>query len=457
MKIRLIRLLLALAVVAGLYLPSTAQEATKFSIKEAVEYAKKNNLSLQKTRIDEKISNQKVNEILASGLPQISAGASYTNNIQIATQRLPNFINDALPPGSPRGPEFINAQFGLANSLTVNGQLNQLIFDGTYFLGVKAAKEYVAMSTLATQQTEIEVEINTIKAYYSVLMADERIEQLTASLRSLDSTLFTMSAMATQGFAEAVDTTRIALSRSNLAIQKSRLEDQRKVMLNVLKLQMGFDMSKDIVLTETSETLEAKMKILNVDANGNIGARPEYKLLEQQIKLGILDKRRYQVGYYPTLNGFISHQQNTFASKGELSQLGNPWFPGTAWGLSLHVPIFTGFRQRSFIQQADLRLQQYKIIKTQFEQSYQNEVFTARTSYLRALESYNLQKKNMELAAEIKRIAKIKLQEGLGTSLEYTTAETEYNTTETNLLISLYELMVSELEYRKATGGKILE
>jgi outer membrane protein TolC len=173
--------------------------------------------------------------------------------------------------------------------------------------------------------------------------------------------------------------------------------------------------------------------------------------------MGMLDERRYKVGYFPTLTGFFQHQQNTYAGKGQLSQLGNPWFPGTSWGLSLNIPIFSGFRQRSLIQQASLRVQQYEISRSQFEQAYQNEVLTAQTNYMRALESYELQKKNVVLSEEIKRIAKIKLQEGLGTSLEYTTAETENNTSQSNLVIALYELMMAELDYRKATGAKIIE
>lgn len=456
MKSNIKRLVVLLLVMAGFTATLFGQQTTKFSIKEAVAFAKKNNLSLQSTRLEENIANKKVKETLAQGLPQISAGASYNNNIQIATQRLPNFINDALPAGSPRGPEFIDAQFGVANSLTVNAQLNQLIFDGTYFLGLKAAQEFVKISEYQIQQSEIDVEVNTIKSYYAVLMADKRIDLITSNMQSLDSSLYSLRALAKEGFAEMVDTARVALSLSNLSIQKARLQDQRKVMANLLKMQMGYDVTKPIELTETTESLEAALKAVDVSTTGNIINRAEYKLLEQQVKLGVLDKKRYQMSYFPTLNGFLSHQQNTFAAKQELNQLGNPWFPGTTWGLTLNVPIFKGFKTSSQIAQADLRLTQYKLSQQQFEQAYQNEVATAQNNYLRAVESYNLQKKNVDLANEIKRIAKLKFQEGLGTSLEYTTAENESNASETNLVIALYEMMMAELDYRKATGSIIM-
>lgn len=436
---------------------ANAQQASQFSIKQAVEYAKKNNLSLKSKKLDENLAQKKVTEVFAIGLPQVSAGVSYVNNIQIATQRLPNFINDALPAGSPRGPEFIDAQFGVAHSLTANAQLNQLIFDGTYFLGLKAAQEFVRVSEYISQQTETELELNTIKSYYSVLMADKRLVLMENSLRSLDSTLYNMRAMAKEGFVEMVDTARVAYSLSNLKIQKARLEDQHKIMLNYLKLQMGYPINQPIELTESTESLEKAMKVSDVAGNGNVASRAEYRILDQQVKLGMLDVKRYKMGYVPTLNGFLQHQQNTFASKGNMSQLGDPFFPGTSWGLSLHIPIFSGFRQSSLVKQADLRLEQYKLSIDQFSQAYENEVFSARTNYLRAVENLDLQKKNVELAKEIKRIAKIKLQEGLGTSLEYTTAETENNTAEASLVIALYELMVAELDYRKATGAKIID
>ncbi len=434
-----------------------AQQATKFSIKEAVAFAKKNNLTLRSTRLEENIANQKVKETLASGLPQISGNISYTNNIQIATQRLPNFINDGLPPGSPKGPDFIDAQFGVSNTLAASAQLNQLIFDGTYFLGLKAAKEFVKISEYQIRQTEIDVEINTIKAYYGVLLAEKRIELINNNIKSLDSTLYTLKALAKEGFVETVDTSRVALSLSNLSIQKAALEDQRKMMLNFLKLQMGFAINKEIELTETTESLTATLKAANVSGKGSVTNRNEYKQLDQQVKLGVLDKKRYKMGYIPTLHGFLNHKQNTFASEGQLDQLGDPWFPGTSWGLSLNIPIFSGFRRRSQINQADLRLRQYKFRLQSFEQAYQNEVFTAQTNYLRAVDKYQLQKKNVDLANEIRRIAKIKLQEGLGTSLEYTTAVAESNTAQANNIIALYGLMMAELDYRKATGAKIID
>lgn len=456
MKSNIKRLVVLVLAVVGFTATLFAQQQTAFSIKEAVAFAKKNNLALQSTRLEENIANKKVKETLSLGLPQVSAQASYNNNIQIATQRLPNFINDALPPGSPRGPEFIDAQFGVAHSLTVSGQLNQLIFDGTYFLGLKAAQEFVKISQYQIEQSEVDLEVNTVKAYYAVLMADRRIELTDNNIQSLDSSLYSLRALAKEGFAETVDTARIALSLSNLRIQRARLADQRKMMANVLKIQMGYDVTKPIELTESTESLEGALKAVDVSTSGNIANRAEYKLLDQQVKLGVLDKKRYQMAYFPTLNGFLSHQQNTFAAKDQLSQLGNPWFPGTTWGLTFKVPIFAGFRTSSQIAQADLRLTQYKLTQQQFEQAYQNEVFTAQTNYLRAAESYDLQKKNVELAKEIKRIAKLKFQEGLGTSLEYTTAETELNVADANLVIALYELMMAELDYRKATGSAIL-
>jgi len=436
----------------------TAQaQASKFNLKEAIDFALKNNPNLVNARIEESIADKKVNEIKAIGLPQVSAGVSYTNYIQIPTQRLPNFINEALPPGSPRGPEFIDAQFGIPHTLGANVTLNQLLFDGTYFLGLKAAQEFVKISQYATQQTEIEVQLNVVKTYYSVLMADKRLEQVDANLSSLDSTLYNMKALTEQGFAESVDTARISLSMSNLKIQRARLADQKTIMLNMLKILMGYDVTKPIELTESTESLESNLKVMDVQGAGSVSNRPEYKILSQQLAMGLLDEKRYKFGYYPTLNGFFTHQQNTYASKGQMSQLGNPWFPGTFWGLSLNIPIFSGFRQRSLIQQASLRVQQYETSRSQFEQAYQNEVLTAQTNYLRALENYELQKKNVVLSEEIKRIAKIKLQEGLGTSLEYTTAETENNTSQSNLVIALYELMMAELDYRKATGAKIID
>lgn len=448
----------ALASVSGIRAqsgtPTYAKENRSFSVKEAVAYALQNNITMSSARIDEELAKRKVDETVAIGLPQISANVNYTNNVQIPVQRLPNFINDALPPGSPKGPDFIDAQFGLAHSFGASARLDQLIADGTYFLGLQAAKDYVRLSTYAKEKTQIDIEMNVVKAYFQVLLGTQQVKVLSNNFSSVDSTLRTTKALNQQGLAEKIDVSRLELSLANLKLQRSRAEDQLKLATNMLKIQLGMNSTSEITLTDKLEDFESKFQLMEVNGNGDINNRAEYKLLKQQERLGQLDMKRYKMGYLPSLSGFVSHQQNSFAAKGEFSTLFNTFFPGTIWGLNLNIPIFKGFGQSARVKQAELNLEKNRLMNKQFEQSFFLEVDNARNTYLRAYENYLQQKENVKLATEVERISKVKMQEGLSTSLEYVTAITDSNNAKVNQVISMYDLLVAEMEYKRVTGQK---
>ena len=97
-----------------------------------------------------KTAKQEVKSIIATGLPQVSVNGNFTHNIQIAAQQLPDFISpavygvliseDLLPGRSFKAGEPQTLAFGAPSSLTAMANLNQLLFDGTYFLGLKSSK-----------------------------------------------------------------------------------------------------------------------------------------------------------------------------------------------------------------------------------------------------------------------------------------------------------------------------
>ena len=156
--------------------------------------------------------------------------------------------------------------------------------------------------------------------------------------------------------------------------------------------------------------------------------------------------------YFPSLSSFGSHTQNSFATENNFSYFGNKFYGGTTWGLSLRVPIFSGFQRNSKVQQARL-----ETIKTRndlylLENAIQNEVFNTKNVFLTALQTVENQRQNYELSVEIREIAQAKFEEGVGTSLEVTTANSDLLQAETNYLSAIYDMLVAEINYKKALG-----
>lgn len=461
MKIK-INLVLFLVVSSVLCLNAQQSETKKISLKEAIAFAKANSPVLKNAILDHQAAQKKANEILASGLPQINGQVQFVNNIEIATSALPDFISPALynnlikynliSSSTPRPSSAIfPVQFGVKNSLNASISANQLIFDGTFFLGLKAAQEFVNLSKLSRNQTAIELEINVSKSYYLVLLTEASLAMLDKNIETLEKTSHDINEMKIAGFVEKIDADRIALSLSNATIQREKLKDQYAIVQQLLKLQMGADFKDNFELTDKLDVIGNDVNDIALDINSsNYNKRIEFQILEQQKMLNNYDMKRYQVGYMPSLSAFGSVQRNTFGQ--EFNDVGKQWYSGAMVGVNLSVPIFDGLRKSNQIQQTKIIQQKIENGQKLLQTSIEIDRYTAKTKFARSKELVALQKKNMQLADEIYKRANLKYKEGVGSGLELSSAESELKTAQTNYLSSVYELLVSEIDLKKSLG-----
>lgn len=430
-----------------------AQQASSMSLKEAIAFAEKNSPTFQNTETDVKIAKQTVNTIQASGLPQINAGASYNDYIQIPGSYVKNFLGGQ--------PEYLFFRFQQKYSASANIGMNQLLFDGTFFLGLKAAKDYVGLTETLVAKNKTDLHMNVAKAYLLALTTAKNIDLINANLTQLEKSLKDVNALYEQGFAEKLDVQRLQLAVSNLKIQREKLLNAAIMTKNVLKLQMGMDMATPLILTDDLETVNSSIAFAESTQNSfDVKNRLEHKLLEQTLNLSYMDEKRYKMGYYPTLIGFIQHQETTNRSdfnffKSNLS-VNNSFVPATLWGLNLSIPVFDGMRKHSQIMDVRLRREKTMNDMRNFENFANMEYSNAVMTYDVNLKQTAELKLNLDLAAEIYEKTNIKFKEGVGSTLEITQAETDLKTAQTNYMNALYDLAVSKLELKKAMGENLI-
>jgi len=413
-------------------------EVKKLNLQAAIEMAKSNNYSLQNAKLDQLLAEKKVNEILASGLPQINASGNYTNNMVISTNVISfNGVNQYI-------------KFGQPYTTTGSIAANQLIFDGGFFLGVKAAKEYVNLAKTGVKIGNVEMEALVNKLYFAALISDAGIKMMERNLVIMDKSLSDLKEVYKAGLREKIDVDRMQLSYSNTNIQLDKLRDQLLLSYMVLKMQLGLKVTDSIELIDNLEKLYNEKKVLIVEEKINFSNRLDYQLINQQIKLQEYDRKRYLLGYAPSLTTMFSHQQNTFGQ--DFKNLGTNWYSGTFWALNLSVPIFDGFRKHAQTQQATINKTKFENNKKNLENTIENEIVQAKLKYTRAAEQLTLQNKNVALAEDIYKQANIKFQNGVGSNLELLSAENEMKNSQTNYLASIFDLLTAQVDFKKALG-----
>ncbi|MBO6517359.1 MAG: TolC family protein [Bacteroidia bacterium] len=436
---------------------TTFGQTQKLTLDDAIDYALKHNAEIQNASLAVEGSKQEVKSIVATGLPQLSVNGNFTHNVQIASQQLPDFISPAvygvLINEGLLGPDRFQAgqpqtvAFGAPSSLTAMANLNQLVFDGTYFLGLKAAKEYVHLSELIQENTAITEVENVKKAFYAALITGQNSDLLQQSLVSLEKTYNETQEMYEAGFVEKLDVDRLAFAKANLETEINNIALQKQILMHMLKVAMGMDVTTELELV--GDISEPSL----VNANGySLDNRIETKLLKQQLIMDSLNVKRYKVGYLPSLRLTATYQQNSFAEEAEFKGLGNTWNPGTSYGFNLSIPIFDGFYKKAKIAQAKIDLDKDKntFINTQNQLRFQVE--QAKLNVEMKRQNLANQRHNRSLAKNIYEISKIKFEEGVGSSFELIQAETDKTQAEISYSNALYELIVANIDLQRALG-----
>ncbi|PRY04611.1 outer membrane protein TolC [Pontibacter ummariensis] len=446
-----ISLIASLALLLGSFY-AQGQAPERYSLQQSIDYALQNRASLKATRNEENIARARVGEIRAAGLPQINGSLDVGDNFIQQQSFLPaEFFQDPNNPNAPEPGTFVPVTFTPAYTANATVTASQMLFDGAYLIGLKAANTYKELSRKTTQQSEIEVAEQVSKAYYGVLVNRERMELLEQNLVRLDTLLTQTAIMFENGVAEKLDVDRLRVQLNNLKVEKQKTVRLMELSENLLKFQMGVEQAQLIELTDELEEVEVDMSKL-APRNFNYSDRIEYSILETQRDLAELDLRNRKAGYLPKL--FLNSRYGYLAAGNEFGQVSNlnNWLEFGYVGGQLQVPIFDGLRKHYQIQQAKLALENTKFGFETLRQSIDLELEQASAELTNALDMLDAQRENLELAAEIARVAKIKFQEGVGSNLEVVNAETDLREAQTNYYAAMYDALIAKVNLEKATG-----
>ncbi len=439
--------LMMLAMILG-FLPGHAQDGS-YSLQQAVEVAIKNNMNVKNTQLDALSAEARIGEIRAAGLPQVSANLGLTNNLIIQKMVLPaNTFDPTAPADAP--PSVI--AFGIKNTGMASATLNQLIFNGSYFVGLKAAATYRELAQKSVTQSKVTVAQNVTKAYYSVQVAEERAKVLDYNISRVDSMIRETKVMNESGFVELLDVNRLEVQQNNLKTERQKVINLVELSYSLLKYQMSLPLNDPIKLTDKIDDTDLEsIKNTLPSTEVNYGSRIEFALLDTQEKLANLDIRNTKSGYLPTVSASLGYGHNN-GRTGFIDMLSTKWYNNSALSLNVNIPIFDGFAKRYQIDQKKIALDKVKNTQTLLKQSIDLEANQAGINIKNAYATMETQKRNVELAAEIVRVSKIKYKEGVGSNIEVINAESSYKEAQTNYFAALYDLLIAKVDLSRAKG-----
>ena len=436
----------SLAITISLALATTlaAQGPVSLSLQQALDLAAKQSYAVQASELEAEKSKAKVKEITAIGLPQINGEVQLQNFIDVPTQLIPNFFT----PG--QGPEFIAAQFGLPWNASAGATLSQLIFDGSYIIGLKATKAVAEQSQQELEKAAADARNQAAKAYFGVLSAEEGARLAGEGIPLLEKSLVEVGAMRDAGFMESIDVDRITIQLDQAKTLQRSFQQQAAVARMMLALALGIPQGTPITLTDD---LDKILSDPNETALSEMALEPanhiEQQVAENIVLLSDLQRKNERSKALPSLGGFLSHQQvwngPDFDPGGKYQ-----FYPTTLWGLKLTVPIFSSTSRIQKVKQASLALKQAEVNRTATTERLKVFAEQSRTQARTAFDNFKTEERSMALAKSIFDRTSIKFTEGAAASFELTQEQGNYLMAQQTYIQRVVELLMARADLRKA-------
>lgn len=448
--------------------PTEINTDQPLTLENCLNYAYQNSEQLRIAELEKAISKADVGVTKAQGLPQINGAVNYTNNFAIQRQFLPDFISPSvyqvllqeqlLPEGSSvPEPGIFPAAFGVQHSSTAGVTASQMLFDGSYFVGLRAARTYTELAEKSYQQSKAQTAEQVAKAYYTVLVNRERQELVASNFNRLDTLLSETRLMYENGFVEKIDVDRLQVQYNNAKTEKANIDRLAELSYYLLKFQMGMPIEQQIALAADIEDIDFDPEVV-VESDFEYAHRPEYAQLLVNRDLVELDLRNNRVQYLPKLTANAAFGYNTGVNDfSEITNFSDQWFEYGYAGVTLDIPIFDGLRKHHLIQKNKVQARQLELQSRFLRNQIDLEVAQAQVDLQNGLDALEAQRENLELAQEVFRITEIKYQEGVGSNLEVVEADNALQTAETNYFSALYDALIAKVDLQKALGILVKE
>lgn len=422
----------------------TAQETDSeynFSLEEALRFGLENNYTSVNAQKDIDIAIKQKWEIIAQGLPQLSAVGDYQNYLKQPVTLIPAEIAGGEP-GT-----YVPVVFGTKHNLNATATWNQLIFDGSYIVGVQSAQTLLQISKNAKTKTDHEIKKAIINAYGNVLLAEESVKILKKNVNNVEKNFKETREIFKNGLAEEEDVEQLEITLLRLENNLNRSRRMRDISYEVLNLSLGLPVETEVNLTENLEELSMQyfdLQLLQeeIPVEENI----DYRIAKNTAEAAQIQVRLEKVKALPRLSGYLNYGIQGFSQEFTFFKSDQDYFGQSILGISLNIPIFSSGMRGARTQQKKIEYEQAMIELEETRNDVLRQINMAKTDYEFSLENFQTQKKNLELAERIENKNQVKFFEGVGSSFELSEAQRQLFSAQQNLLQAMLDVINSKAE-----------
>jgi len=433
----LIPSLLCLSLFAHAQSPDSSKSMT---LDDCIDYAMQHEPSINQSLLSIKIAKATNSINLSGWLPQANVLGSATHYFQLPT---------TLEADSTGNGGLIPYHTGVSNTAIPQLAITQTIFNPQLLYAAKTAKLYIKEAEQVTDSSKIYIISSVTKSFYNLILTLQQINILKEDTARLNRNVKDTYHQFVGGIVDETDYEEAIISLNNSSAQlKQQIEDVIP-QYAILKQTMGyppeeqfnvaFDTLKLLqdIAFDTTEALQYEKRI-------------EYQQLATARKLQHELTGYYRLAFLPTVSGFYNYYQEFESDK--ISTLFNTSYPYSNIGLTLNLPVFTGFSRLENVRKARLQEQLLDWAGVSLKSEMWTEYTTALGNYKYNMYNWKAQKDNVVRARNVYRIVTLQYKQGIVAYLNVIAAESYLITAEVGQATALFQLLSSKIDLEKALG-----
>ena len=428
---KLKKMLLLLIIIPLEIIIAYGQDTLRLSLEDAVKMAHEKNTSMMNSQLDLQISEKKIKETIAMGLPHLDLKSAYTY-----LPVVPTIVFGDDPNAAP-------IELGVRHNLTSNLTASQLIFNGSYIVGLQATKVLNNLAIQNDEKTLLDVNESVINTYQMIQLAEESEKILQQNLDNVLKTKFEITEMYKQGFMEKTDVDQLEVTANVLSNTMKQVGSNLEMAYRLLKIQIGIDETYPVMVSDSTKTFESLMlESNNLTAQEFIlEQNVDYKLAQISKQMAELNVKNEKSGYLPVITGFYNYTYKLNAPAFDFT-------PKNTFGLNLSLPIFASGQRKALIDQRKLEVEKRENTRLFVSNSLIMQANQLKKDVEIKAEKYRNQKQSKELTDEIYQRTLEKYKQGMATSLDLANTQNQYLNNLTNYYQFMFDLQgaITKLE-----------
>lgn len=414
--------------------------SSNFTLEQAVEYALAENASMKNAAADKRDAVAQKWATIATGLPQIQGSLNYQNQLKQPVAQIPAEFFGGQP-GT-----FSEIVFGQSQSLNASVTLNQLIFDGSYVVGVQATRTFLDYSENAYDKTALEIRASVVSAYANALMAAQSADLLSKNVAQIERNLFEASELFKSGLGEEETVDQLRLTFKTLQSNERNAYRLAKISKQMLNVMMGRETTDPLTLVDTLERLVGIEMVADIPVDFDLTKNVDYRMIENLTEQRSLELKLAKSKALPTLSSSFSLGTNAFSDSFDFLDADKKYFNTAILGVNLQIPLFSSLLRSATTQRAKIADLKAQNTKTETERLLALQFETLTSALTLAREQVVTTKDNLDLAQRIADKNEIKFKEGMASSFELREAQLQLFAAQQEYLTALVSVVTSHTD-----------